>query len=112
MEEQQFDPQAMLSRAGELVRYVRKSEAYPVIVGGIAGGIAGAVMAVLIAGRVASSSRGEVSSHREGAEETADAAKEAKGWSLREVVQLATIAATLLRQAQEWYQERQRTNAG
>ncbi len=95
----------MLSRAGELVRYVRRSEAYPLIVGGIAGGIVGAVMAALIAGRVATSSRQQV------AEEAIGETKKSEGWSLREVVQLATIAATLIRQAQEWYQERQKTNA-
>ncbi len=106
MEERQLDPQAMLNRAGEVMRYLRKSEAYPVVVGGIAGGIAGAVMAVLIAGRVASSSRAAV------AEETASAEKKTQGWSLREVVQLATIGAALAKQAQEWYQERQRTNLG
>ncbi len=105
MEEQQFDPQAVLSRAGELMRYARQSEAYPVIVGGIAGGIAGAVMAVLIAGRVASASRKEIAKEAESVE------KKSEGWSIREVVQLATIAATLIRQAQDWYQERQRTNA-
>ncbi len=105
MEEQQLDPRAVLGRAGELVRYVRESEAYPLVVGGIAGGIAGALMAVLVAGRVASASRKEVT------EEAATAAKKSEGWSLREVVQLATIAATLAKQAQEWYQERQRTNS-
>ncbi len=100
--EQQFDPQQMMERVGELARVVRKSEAYPALIGGIAGGVAGALMAVIIAGRM-------TSSRRVVQEETAGVVKsDGRGWSAREVVQLATIAASLARQAQDWYQERKR----
>lgn len=88
----------MMGRAGELMRYVRSSDAFPVLLGGVAGGIAGALMAVIIAGRVA---------HSHTADEPAREEKHAEnGWNLREVVQLATIGATLVKQAQDWYQER------
>ncbi len=98
MEEQQFDAQAMMGRAGELMRYVRSSEAFPVLLVGIAGGIAGALMAVIIASRVAHSHTGE--------EPVREDKRAENGWNLREVVQLATIGATLVKQAQDWYQER------
>ncbi len=99
--EQQFDPQAMMQRAGEVARVVRKSDAYPALIGGVAGGVAGALMAVIIAGRMTSSRRAPV-------EETIRVAQTdgGEGWSLREVIQLATVAASLAKQAQEWYASR------
>lgn len=100
--EQQFDPQLMMERVGEIARVIRKSEAYPAVIGGIAGGVAGALMAVIIAGRM-------TSSRQVAREETVAVSKsDGRSWSMREVVQLATIAASLAKQAQEWYQERKR----
>ncbi len=99
--EEQFDPQAMMQRAGVLAQEIRKSEAYPALIGGVAGGIAGALMAVIIAGRMTSSRRAAV-------EETVQVSKAdgRGGWSLREVIQLATVIATLAKQAREWYSPR------
>lgn len=99
--EKQFDAQAMMQRAGEVARVVRKSEAYPALIGGVAGGVAGALMAVIIARRVISSRPATV-------EETVKVARSdgSAGWSLREVVQLATVVASLAKQAQDWYASR------
>ncbi len=99
--EQQFDAQAMMQRASEVARAVRKSEAYPALIGGIAGGVAGALMAVIVARRVASSRPATV-------EETVRVAKSdgRDGWSAREVIQLATVVAALAKQAQGWYASR------
>jgi hypothetical protein len=102
--QEQFDPQAMMERAGILAQEIRKSEAYPALIGGVAGGVAGALMAVIIAGRMTSSRRAAV-------EETVKVSKAdgGEGWSLREVVQLATVVASLAKQAQAWYQEQKRS---
>ncbi len=99
--EEQFDAHAMIERAGTLTRMIRKSEAYPALIGGVAGGVAGALMAVMIAGRMTSSRRVAV-------EQAIKASKVdgGVGWSLREVVQLATVAASLAKQAQAWYASR------
>lgn len=98
MEQQQFDTQGALERVGVLAKEIRRSEAYPALLGGIAGGIAGALMAVLIAGRVASSKRVEKDSD----------AEPKKKWSTREIVQLATVVAALAKQVQSWNEERKR----
>jgi hypothetical protein len=97
--EEQFDVEAIMVRAGEIAKAVRKSDVYPALIGGIAGGIAGALTAAIIVGRVSSRS----------AEPLSHAAKEARsGWSLREAVQLLTVVASLAKQAQAWYKERGR----
>lgn len=97
--EEQFDAQALMARAGAITKEIRKSDAYPALMGGIAGGIAGALMAAIIAGRV--SSRGvEPSSH---------AVKESRGgWSLREIAQLLTAVVSLAKQVEAWYKEQGR----
>lgn len=103
MEQQSMDPQVLMERATELFKEIRKSEAYPALLGGIAGGIAGGLMAALIAGRATSS--------RNVATETVDRIKKASaggGWSMREAVQLATVIAGLAKQVQAMYQERRR----
>ncbi len=100
MENQPANLEAMPERLGEVMHAVRQSEAYPAILGAVAGGIAGALIATVIAGRVAASRSKQV------VREVADDKDESKGWSLREVVQLATIAATLVRQIQAWAEER------
>ncbi len=98
-----FDPQAMMERAGTLAREIRKSEAYPAVIGGVAGGVAGALMAVIIAGRMTSSRRATL-------EETVRLkADGGPRWSLREAVQLATVVAALAKQAQAWYREQKRS---
>jgi hypothetical protein len=100
MREQQFDAQALMARATVLAQEVRKSEAYPALIGGIAGGIAGGLIAALIAGRVASSRGGGASF------ETNSVKKESGGgWNVRDLVQLTTVVAALARQVQAWYQE-------
>ena len=95
----QFDTQAMLVRAKLVAQQIRRSDAYPALIGGIAGGIAGALLAALIAGRVA-------------ARHSEDAPREKESrkfeWSLREVAQLATVVASLAKQVQAWSKERKK----
>jgi len=95
----QFDTQAMIVRAKVVAQQIRRSDAYPALIGGIAGGIAGALMAALIAGRVAAR-RDEAAPHE----------KESRKfeWSLREVAQLATVVTALAKQVQEWSKERKK----
>ncbi len=100
MENQSVNLEAMPERIGEVARAVRQSDAYPAILGAVAGGIAGALIATVIAGRVASSRS------KEAVRAVADTEEESKGWTLREIVQLATIAAPLIRQIQAWVEER------
>ena len=93
----QFDTQAMIVRAKVVAQQIRRSDAYPALIGGIAGGIAGALVAALIAGRVAT--RGGEDTPRE---------KESRKfeWSLREVAQLVTVLTALMKQIQTWYKDR------
>lgn len=95
--QQPMDGREMVERVGEVAREFRKSEAYPVVIAGIAGGIAGALMATLIAGR----SRSPQSSP------TAEGGGEKKGWAVRDVVQLLTVVAPLARQVQAWMKEQE-----
>lgn len=96
--EEQFDARAMVQRAGEVAKEIRKSEAYPVIVAGVAGGIAGALMAAIIAWRRPSPKPSPVN----------DAAEQGKAWSIRDLVQLLTVVATLGRQVQAWLNEQKK----
>ena len=91
--EEQLDTQAMLERAKLVAQQIRQSEAYPALIGGIAGGIAGALMAALIAGRIAAP-RGE--------DKPREKESRKSNWSLRELVQLATVVASLAKQVQAW----------
>ena len=93
----QFDTQTMIVRAKVVAQQIRRSDAYPALIGGIAGGIAGALMAALIAGRVAPRRS-----------EDAPREKESRKveWSLREVAQLATVLTPLMKQIQMWYKDR------
>lgn len=100
MENQSVNLEAMPERVGEVMRTVRQSEAYPAILGAVAGGIAGALIATVIAGRVAAART------KDAVREVADTNEESKGWNLREIVQLATIGATLVRQIQAYVEER------
>lgn len=96
--QQQFDRREMMARAGEIAKEIRQSEAYPALIGGVAGGIAGAMIAALIARRASS----------RGAATAPIAAKESRGgWALKDVVQLLTVGATLLRQVQGWLKEQE-----
>jgi hypothetical protein len=102
MQDQPFDSQALMARATAVAQEVRKSDAYPAVVGGIAGGIAGGLIAALIAGRVASARPAS-------AETRASRPKESSGgWALRDLVQLVTVVATLAKQVQAWYQEQRK----
>jgi gas vesicle protein len=90
----QFDAQALMVRARLVAQEIRRSDVYPALIGGMAGGIAGALMAALIAGRVAARR----------AEDTPREKESRKfNWSVREMVQLATVVASLAKQVQAWY---------
>jgi hypothetical protein len=96
--QQQFDGRELVARASEVVKEIRKSEAYPALIGGVAGGVAGALIAAIIAGRA--------TSHR--ADSTSDASKGARGgWAVKDVVQLLTVVAALARQVQAWMKEQE-----
>ena len=94
---EQFDAQGFLMRANEVAKEIRKSEAYPAILGGIAGGIAGALMAAIIAGRRSSSSP-----------PASVNAKSESNWALRDVAQLIAVIAPIAKQVQAWYKEQKR----
>jgi gas vesicle protein len=89
----QFDTQALLVRAQVVAQQIRRSEAFPALIGGIAGGIAGALMAILIAGRV-TARRAETITREKESHKT--------DWSLRDIAQLATVVAGLAKQIQAW----------
>ena len=107
MQEQPFDTEAVVERAGAIAHELRRSEAYPAIIGGLAGGLAGGIIALLIAGRAGGAGRSSGASRAEVV--TAGAvAQAAHGWSLRDLIQLITVVASLARQGQEWYSENKR----
>jgi len=95
--DEQFNTQALMLHAQLVAQQIRRSEAYPALIGGIAGGIAGALMAALIAGRMAS---------RRAADTPREKESRHFDWSLREVAQLATVVAALAKQIQAWSKER------
>ncbi len=97
--EQQSDAQRLSMRLNLLMHELRKSEAYPAIVGGIAGGIAGALMAVIVAGALSS---------RRSTEAETNAASAGRSFSLRDAVQLLTVIASLVKQIQAWSKEQGR----
>ncbi|MBI4789899.1 MAG: hypothetical protein HY782_22940 [Chloroflexi bacterium] len=103
MQERQFDTEALISRATEMAKEIRKSDAYPALIGGIAGGIAGGLIAALIAGRIASSRNGSAESAAE------PKSKPAFRWDVKDMVQLATIVATLAKQVQKWYKDQNKS---
>lgn len=93
--DQQLDAPEMMTRVGEVAKELRKSDLYPAVVGGIAGGIAGALIAAVIASRGSSS--------RE------PSAKSSKGgWSLKELLSLATVVASLAKQAQSFLKDQEK----
>ncbi len=98
--QQQFDAPEMITRVGEVAKEIRKSEAFPIIVAGVAGGIAGALMATIIAGR---------GSSRRADSEPSPAKESHGGWALRDVVQLLTVGTTLARQVQAWLKEQEKS---
>ncbi len=101
-----FDTQEVMERAGELAQKVRRSEAYPALLGGVAGGIAGAFVAVIIAGR-APQRRDVGAAPLQSPVGPADAARALSGGlALKEILQLLTVAAGLLRQMQVWMRDR------
>lgn len=93
-----FDSELIVERAREIAEEIRRSDAYPAIVGGIAGGIAGALVAGMIASRFAPQpdARPEPASgnRSHGAR---------GGMELRSAVELLTVVAGLVKQAREWY---------
>ena len=98
MTERQLEVQKVLARLGDVLAELKKSDAYPAVVGGIAGGLAGALMAVIIAGRSAS---------RPGEKNAAAAHPESRGGvSVRDIAQLLAVLAPLAKQARTWLKER------
>ncbi len=95
--QQRLDAPEVMTRVGEVAKEFRKSDVYPAVVGGIAGGIAGALIAAVIASR-GSSSR----------EDSKPAKASRGGWSIKEVLSLATIVASLARQAQSFLKEQRK----
>lgn len=94
--QQQFDSRELMARAGEVAKEIRKSEAYPALIGGIAGGLAGAVIAAIVAGRA--SGKGS---------EASDSKEKRKSWAVRDVVELVTVGTALAKQVQAWMKERE-----
>ncbi len=94
-EQKEFDARAVMGRVNEVAKELRKSEAYPAIVGGLAGGIAGAMIAAIIAGR--KSSPRQVTATVE-----APSPKSGINMSLKDLMQLATVVTSLAKQVQEW----------
>ena len=98
--QQNIDAPEVLARVGQVAKELRKSEAYPALVGGVAGGIAGALIAAIIAGRA--TQRGDGS--------TSNGAKESGSrWNIRDLAQLLTIAVTLAKQVQAWMKEQDKS---
>lgn len=100
MEQQQFDAQELMARVSTVAKELRKSEAYPAIIGGVAGGIAGAIMAVVIAGALSSKRQAAPAASED------DAKKAGRPpMSLRDALQLLTVLASLAKQVQELSKE-------
>ena len=97
--QQQFDGQELMARAGEVAKELRKSDAFPALIGGLAGGLAGGLVAAIVAGRASS---------RNVKAESSDSKGTRGGWSLRDVMQLLTVGATLAKQVQAWMKEQQK----
>lgn len=108
--EQQFDPQTLMTQANAAFQKIRKSEAYPALIGGIAGGIAGALFAALIARQVIARAKPPASESApapaQAPRATTARLKISDGLTMREVMQLITIGASLAKQAQGLYQAR------
>ena len=97
--QQQFDGREFMARAGVVAKEIRKSDAYPALVGGMAGALAGALIAAIVAGRASSRHVNEESR----------ASKDGRGgWALRDVMQLLTVGATLAKQVQTWMKEQEK----
>jgi hypothetical protein len=99
-------------QANQTFQKIRKSEAYPALLGALAGGIAGALLAALIARR-APAPRVAAEAERAPVSTPAPAIPSAGlripgGLSVNELVQLITIGTTLARQAQAWAQNNAR----
>ncbi len=101
--ENQFDVQTLAVGANEVAQRVRRSEAYPALLGAVAGGIAGALMAALIARRAAAPMRAP-------AEDERGAGRKSwlSTWTPKDVLQLLTIGIGLAKQAQAWRQRQRK----
>ena len=100
MTEKQLDIQEVMARAGDVLAELKKSDAYPAVVGGIAGGLAGALMAVIIAGR---------SPAHPAEKKVAIAQPESRGGvSMRDIAQLLAVIAPLAKQVQAWLKEKEK----
>jgi len=93
---ERFDAEMMIERTREIAQDIRKSEAFPAILGGIAGGIAGALMAALISSRFAARNEPPAASERPAVR---------TGFEIRQAVELFAVVAGLIKQARKWYYE-------
>ena len=97
MMEERTNAKELLARVSAVMKELKKSDAYPAVVGGIAGGLAGALMAVIIAGRSPSRS----------AEKIIAAPPQSRGGiAVRDLAQLLTVIAPLIKQVQAWLKEK------
>ncbi len=111
--EQQPDAQQVLQRVGEVAQAIRKSEAFPALVGGLVGGAVTALIAVLIASRALASRRAVAEPAVEPAAARAAERPPARtawlaSWTLKDLAQLISVAAPLVKQATEVYKARQK----
>lgn len=98
--QQSFD----LSELEARFQTIRHSEYFPAILGAVAGGLTGALMAALLAGGRRAASRVEEGETRSAADTKTGLLL---GFSPRDLIQLATIVATLARQMREWQNKSQ-----
>ncbi|GEM_PF-782383 len=98
----QHNPPEMIAHIHRRAQTLRQSAAYPALMGSVAGGIAGALMAIVIAKRIAGrdTSR-EAVAPREHPREPARF-----DLSVRDLVQLAMLVASLAKQVRVWLKER------
>lgn len=97
MMEERMDAQELLARINDVMKELKKSDAYPAIVGGIAGGLAGGLIAVIIAGR----------SPSRPAEKIVAVQPESRGGvSVRDIAQMLAVLAPLVKQVQAWLKEK------
>ena len=101
MMEERMDAQELMNRAGDVLAELKKSDAYPAVIGGIAGGLAGALMAVIIAGRAPSRPV-----EKTVAAQPQAPAQASSGFSFRDLSQLITVLVPLVKQVQVWLKEK------
>jgi hypothetical protein len=98
-EQSSFDAQAFMSRLTVASEEFRKSRAFPAVTAALVGGLVGALIVGLLAGRRAPQHKAETP--------VVEPKRESKlrswltSWSFRDVIELATLGASLAKQVQE-----------